>query len=65
MSQYPYGKLNDSDEGGIDMAVTARDARVIVAFRSSVAWIGMMPEEARNFASLLNKYADKAEEQSH
>jgi len=58
---YPYGKLNDSDEGELRMAVAAdhRDSVVKVMFGKPIAWLGLPSDVARDLAKML---IDKADE---
>lgn len=43
---YPRGKLNASDEGGLVISIRATDKTVIVDFGTPVAWIGLGKEDA-------------------
>jgi hypothetical protein len=40
-NDFPRGKLNGSDEGGLQIAISVLDKTVIVAFGAPTAWIGM------------------------
>ncbi len=40
-NDYPRGKLNDSDEGGLKIAIGVQDKTVIVAFGTPTASIGL------------------------
>ena len=57
--EFPYGKLNEDDEGGIRIAVGSnRDTEsVIMDFGSPTAWIGMRPEHATAIAMSLLQHA--------
>ena len=56
--RYPQGKLDDSDEGELTMAVT-RDGDVIrIDFGKPVAWLAMSAEEALGLARLLVERAN-------
>lgn len=56
---FPQGKLNDSDEGALRMAIgyDARDGIVRVDFGKPVAWLGLPPPEAVGLARLLLRHA--------
>jgi len=55
---YPHGKLNDDDEGGLMTGVTHLDSgEVIINFGKPVAWFGMPKEIAIDFAKLVLKHA--------
>ena len=57
--RYPQGKLNDTDEGELTMAIT-RDGDVIrIGFGKPVAWLAMSPEEAVGLAQLLMQHAKR------
>lgn len=57
--QHPMGKLNETDEGEIQMAVTAdlTSQRVLVNFGTPVAWIGFTYDQAM---ALSESFRDKA-----
>lgn len=50
---YPNGKLTPSDEGNIQFAVGEQDGKVVIDFGTPVAWIGMTPQQAADFASAI------------
>lgn len=50
---FPRGKLNDSDEGGLQIGVTVKDKTVVVVFGTPVAWLGMPAEAALQLANAL------------
>jgi hypothetical protein len=53
---FPRGKLNDADEGGLRMAVYVKDRTVMVDFGKKVAWLGLDADTAEKLAnSLLDK----------
>lgn len=56
--QYPRGKLNDDDDGELEMAIGVIGETVIVRFGKPVTWFGMGAHEARGLAELLLKHAD-------
>ena len=57
---HPQGALTPDDEGELRMAVTAHGGKVIVSFGKPVAWLGLRPRDARQFATMLSEWADKA-----
>lgn len=54
---YPHGKLGRDDEGGLNIGITNRDGAVVVHFGTPVAWFGMPPEQAIEFAKTIMKHA--------
>lgn len=50
---FPKGKLNDEDEGGLKIAISIQDSVVRIDFGEPTAWIGLPVEEALAFASLI------------
>jgi len=58
--QFPDGKLNEDDEGQLQLAVAAKDGNVIIAFGKSVSWMAMPPEDAKRLAEAIAKRADEA-----
>lgn len=59
--EFPDGKLNEEDEGQLQLAVGVRNGQVFMAFGKPVSWMAMPPGEARKFAAMLNEKADAAE----
>lgn len=58
---FPAGKLNASDEGGLKLAVThtdGPDGRVIVHFGTQVVWIGFTRDEAIALAKMITTHAE-------
>ena len=55
---FPRGKLNASDEGGLQLAVGARDKTVIIDFGKPVVWLGLDKASALQFAALIRKHAE-------
>lgn len=55
--EFPKGKLNADDEGGLKMAVAADHAHgvVVINFGSPVKWIGLYPEDVKKLAAALLK----------
>lgn len=54
---FPAGKLNKTDEGGIQFAIGEQHGKVVIDFGTPVHWLGMTPQEAADFASALLKRA--------
>lgn len=56
---FPQGRLNETDEGGLRFAVGSdRDTEtVILDFGKPVAWLGMRPEDAERLAEMLTEHA--------
>ncbi len=52
---FPEGKLNPSDEGGLNIGVAFDPStqQVIINFGTPVRWIAMSPQQAKDFASLI------------
>ena len=61
---YPDGKLNEEDDGGLAIAVAAdpKDGVVIVDFGTPTTWIGLKPSDARGFANMLVEKAIEVED---
>lgn len=57
---YPDGKLNDDDEGGLGMRIGVVQGRVVIDFGKPVTWIGFRPNEAYDIAKLIRKHAKRA-----
>lgn len=60
--EFPQGKVHDSDEGELTIAVGREMGVVVLRFGKPVAWIGMDPGAARGLAALLVKHADAIEQ---
>ena len=54
---FPKGRLDADDEGGLNIAVTHDDDVVRVIFGTPTTWVGLPPEEALAFASLIVRHA--------
>jgi hypothetical protein len=57
---YPHGKMNEEDEGGLMMGITHDKGKVIINFGKPCDWIGMPPEQAFAFARLIAEHASAA-----
>lgn len=60
---FPKGKLNEDDEGGLRFAVGSdiKTKKVLLDFGKPIAWIGLDPSDARRLAQLLTLSAARAE----
>lgn len=58
--RYPRGKIHESDEGEIQIGVTAMRGTVVIAFGKEIAWLGLPPQQARELAAEIVKRADEA-----
>jgi len=59
--RFPGGKLVDSDEGEIRLAVGTKGGKVVLDLGAPTAWVGFDPEQARDLAQLFVKHAEIAE----
>jgi hypothetical protein len=57
LGDFPQGKLNEDDEGGIQFRVGNESGKVILDFGTQVTWVGMDPQQAADLASSLMKWA--------
>ena len=57
LGEFPEGKLTKTDEGSIQFAIGEKDSKVVIDFGTPVHWVGMTPQQAAEFASLLLKRA--------
>lgn len=61
---HPDGVLRDGDEGLIRFAVGHEDGKVVIDFGKPVAWLGMTPQQAADFASsILNRAREAGRKQ--
>lgn len=60
LGDFPEGKLTKTDEGAIQFAIGEKDGKVIIDFGTPVHWVGMTPQQAADFASLVLKRAREA-----
>ncbi|HEY1888465.1 MAG TPA: hypothetical protein VGG86_20850 [Roseiarcus sp.] len=54
---FPRGKLNPDDEGGLNIAIGSEVDCVRIDFGEPIAWIALPPDQALAFASLIVKHA--------
>jgi hypothetical protein len=57
---FPSGKFNEEDEGGLMTGITHDKGVVIINFGKPVAWIGFPPEMAFQFARSIAEHAHAA-----
>jgi len=57
LGDFPEGQLSKTDEGAIQFAIGEKDGKVVIDFGTPVHWLGMTPQQAADFASLLLKRA--------
>lgn len=53
------GKLNQQDEGGINIAIFEEKGKVIINFGTQLRWLGMTPSEAIAIADGIRERAEK------
>jgi hypothetical protein len=55
---FPKGKLNEDDEGGLRIRIGVEEDNVRVDFGTSVAWFALPPKQAVEFAQAIIKHAE-------
>ena len=58
--EFPDGKLNDADEGALNVAVAHDEGKVYVQLGAPIEWFAMHPQGAADFASCMLKHARAA-----
>lgn len=58
---YPNGKLNKDDEGGLLFRMTNDQGNIIIDFGKQVHWIAMPPKEARELIAGIEIQISKIE----
>lgn len=60
-NDFPHGKLNDYDKGGINIGIATdlKTDTVIVHFGTPVIWLGLPKAEALELADILTKKANE------
>jgi len=56
---YPRGKLNETDEGGLNVGITVDEGVVKVIFNKPTAWVGLDKASALAFAETIKRRADE------
>lgn len=59
------GKIHESDEGDLRIAIGAKDGVVVVDFGKQIAWIGFEPDRAEQFAQLILTRAAEIRKGAH
>jgi hypothetical protein len=59
---FPEGKLNADDEGGLRMMISQHRGTVRIDFGIKVAWIALPPDRAEEFANVVLKHAKQIRE---
>lgn len=62
--RFPDGKLTPQDEGELELAVGTLKGKVIMAFGTPIATLGMSPDQARGIARSLMKRATQIEKRN-
>jgi len=52
---YPLGKHNEEDQGGINVGIAIDKDKLIVHFGNPTAWIGFGKEDGQIFINMLQK----------
>ncbi len=58
--RFPEGALTPDDEGELRMAVATQGGKVVIAFGKAIEWLALPPRKARELATMLQQYADRA-----
>lgn len=51
--RFPEGRLTESDEGEIRIAVGVEKGKIVLHFGEPTMWVGMTPEQAVEIAGLM------------
>jgi hypothetical protein len=63
--QYPRGKLDKEDEGGLAVVITQYKNVVRIDFKKKVAWFAFPPDLAIEFAEVIIKHAKEIKKRAH
>lgn len=55
---FPQGKLNEDDEGGLQIGVTTESGKVVIEFGIPVRWVAMAPDQAIELAKIITQRAE-------
>lgn len=55
--EFPRGQLGPNDQGALRIAVTTWEGVVRIDFGTPVAWFGLPPDQAIEFAKNIMKHA--------
>lgn len=56
---FPQGKLDETDEGELRMAIFEKNGEIIIDFGKDLSWVGFGKEEATQLGELLIKKSKK------
>ena len=56
--EYPAGKINEDDEGGLAFSIYVQKGRIVIDFGQSIKWFGMGPDEAIALAKILISHSN-------
>jgi len=61
--QHPYGQIDESDEGELQLAITPdRQSGIVrIEFGKPIKWLGLSSRDARDVAALLIQKAEEVE----
>ena len=57
---FPRGKLNEQNEGEVQLAVGVQQDVVVLAFPHPVTWVGLLAEQAEELAHTILQRAKEA-----
>lgn len=63
MKNYPKGKLNNDDEGGLEIKCFIWKGRVVLDFGKKIKWLGFGTHDAIAFGEGIIKKAKELEDQ--
>lgn len=52
-NDFPRGKINEFDEGGLRISIGVQDKTVMIDFGAPTKWIGMDKQTAIDFANAI------------
>lgn len=55
--RFPQGKLTDTDDGEIGIAIGRKDGKIVMDFGKPTAWIGFDADQADQIAESLRVHA--------
>lgn len=61
---YPNGKLDFDDDGGIRVDLSTYRGRIILSFSVPITWLGMNPDQAITIAEKMIEYAKELKKRS-
>jgi hypothetical protein len=59
--EFPKGKIDPTDEGQLQFAISNDGEKILIHFGKPVAWMGLDPSDARSIAEILIIHADRIE----